>query len=144
MVALDVAENGSRTPPGYGLGGREERERGADHLVAGADPERVEDKDERVRPVRDLDCIGYAEVGGGLFLEGAHLRAEDEPARVDNRLEAVLQLLDQGRVLRLDVDVRNGHEATGGGTLTGGPVYRPTPSADRSTARRRALLRQPR
>jgi hypothetical protein len=118
-----------------------ERERGADHLVAGADPERVEDEDEGVRPVRDPHCIGHAEVGGGLLLEGAHLRAEDEPARVDNRPEAILQLLDQGRVLRLDVNVRNGHEATGGGTPTGGPVYRPTPSADRSIARLRARFR---
>ena len=141
MVGVDVAEDRRGAAAAIGLRGREERERGADDLVARPDAERVEDEDERVRPVGDADGVADAEVGGGLLLEGAHLRAEDESAGVDDLSEAVLQLLDERRVLRPDVDERNGHEASGERTLTRGPVYRPTPSAERSTARRRARLR---
>ena len=55
---VDVAEDRRGAPTRrYGLGRRVERERGADHLVARPDPERVEDEDERVGAVRDADGI---------------------------------------------------------------------------------------
>ena len=80
---------------------------GADHLVPLADPERVEREDERVRPVRDADRVLDAEVGRRLLLEGADVRAEDEPAGVEDLGDSLLQLLQQRRVLRLDVNERD-------------------------------------
>ena len=52
---IDVGEDRRRAAPRDRLGGRVERERRADHLVARADPERVEHEHERVGAVRDAD-----------------------------------------------------------------------------------------
>ena len=72
---IDVREHRRRATPGDRLGGRIERERGADDLVAGADLERVEHEHERVGAVRDADRLLDAEVGGRLLLEGPVVRA---------------------------------------------------------------------
>ena len=72
---VDVGEDGRRAAPRDRLGGRVERERRADHLVAGADPHRVEREHERVGAVRDADRARHAEVLGGLGLERLHVRA---------------------------------------------------------------------
>jgi hypothetical protein len=101
---IDVREDGDGAAAHDRLGGRVEGERGADHLVAGADPERVEHEDERVGAVRDADRLAHAQVLGGLTLERRHVRAEDEDARIDDLGEDALQLRDQRRVLRLDVN----------------------------------------
>ena len=66
---VDVGEDRSRAAPHDRLGRRVEREGRADHLVAGADAERVEREDERIGAVRDADRPLHAEVGGGLLLE---------------------------------------------------------------------------
>ena len=89
------------------LGGREEREGGADDLVAAPDPERVEHDHDRVGPVRDADRLGHAEVLRGLALELRNVRPEDEPAVLEHGRERLLQLRDERRVLRLDVDERD-------------------------------------
>ena len=88
---------------------RIERERRADHLVAGPDPERLEHEDERIRAVRDSDRIRGAEEAGGLLLERPHFGPEDELPESRTPCEALLQLLEEGRVLRLDVDVGDSH-----------------------------------
>ena len=44
---------------------------------------------------------------GGLLFEGSHVRAENEPAGVDNLADPLLQLVQQWRVLRLDVNQRD-------------------------------------
>ena len=107
VTGIDVGEDGSRAGPGDRLGRRVERERGADHLVTGADPHRLERENERVGAVRDADRVRHVEVGGRLALERLDLGAEDEAARLEDLGEALLELRDQRRVLRLDVDERD-------------------------------------
>ena len=104
---VDVGEHGRRAGPGDRLGGRVERERRADHLVAGADPHRLEREDERVGAVGDADRVRDVEIRGRLALERLDLGPEDEAARLEHLGEALLELGDQRRVLRLDVDERN-------------------------------------
>ena len=48
-----------------------------------------------------------AEVRCSLLLEGLNVRAEDEPARVEDVGDSLLQLVQQWRVLRLDVNERD-------------------------------------
>ena len=113
-LRVDVGKDRSRAAPDDRLGGRIEREGRADHLVPLADPHRVEREHDRIGAVRDADRVLDAEVRRGLLLEGAHVRAEDEPARVEDLGDSLLQLVQQRRVLRLDVNERDlGH---------GGPV----------------------
>ena len=104
---IDVGEDGRRAAARDRLGGRVERERGADHLVARADTERVEHDHDRVRAVRDADRVLDAEVLRRLALECLDVRAEDERARLENLGERALQLRNQRRVLRLDVNERD-------------------------------------
>ena len=104
---VDVGEDRRRAAAGDRLGGREERERRADHLVARADLERVEREHERVGAVRDADRLLDAEVLGRLALEALDLGPEDEAAALEGAGERLLQLRDERRVLRLDVNERN-------------------------------------
>ena len=107
---VDVGENRCRAAPGDRLGGRVERERRADHLVAGADVHPVEHEDDRVGAVGAADRLLDAELGRSLALEGLDLGAEDELPGVERARERVLQLRDQRRVLRLDIDVGDRHQ----------------------------------
>ena len=66
---VDVDEDGCRLAAGDRLGGRVERERRTDHLVAAAAAEGIEDDDDRVRPVGDADRLRHTEKVGGLALE---------------------------------------------------------------------------
>src|SRR5262249_5439540 len=102
---VDVREDRRRTSPRDRLGGRVERERGTDDLVARADLHRVEDEDESVGAVGDADRVWDAEVVGGLALERLDVRAEDEGSGVDDRLEAALELRDERRELRFYIDM---------------------------------------
>ena len=81
VLRVDVGEDRRGAALRDRLGSRVERERRADHLVAGADAERVEDEDERVRAVRDADRLRDAEIGGRLVLERRDVRPEDELGR---------------------------------------------------------------
>ena len=103
-LGVDVGEDRRRADAGDRLGGRVERERGADHLVARADPERVERDHDRVGAVPDPDRLRDAEIVGRLGLERLHVRAEHEAPVLQHFGEDALQLRDQTRVLRLDVD----------------------------------------
>ena len=79
VAGVDVGEDRRRADARDRLGGRVERERRADDLVAGADPERVEHEHERVGAVGDADRLRHAEVLGRLALEALDLGPEDEP-----------------------------------------------------------------
>ena len=68
---------------------------------------RVEDEHDRVGAVRDADRLLDAEVLGSLALEPLDLGAEDEAPALERAREGRLQLRDERRVLRLDVNVRN-------------------------------------
>ena len=104
---VDVREHRRRADAGDRLRGRVEREGRADHLVAAPDAHRLEREDERVGPVRDAERVRYAEVRGRLALEGLDLGPEDEAARLEDLCEPLLELRDERRVLRLDVDERD-------------------------------------
>ena len=58
-------------------------------------------------PLATPIACGSVEVGGGLALERLDLGAEDEAARLEDLGETLLELRDEWRVLRLDVDERN-------------------------------------
>ncbi len=133
---VDVREHRRRAAPGDRLRGRIERERGADHLVAGADLEGVEDEHERVGAVRDPDRPLHAEVGGRLLLERRDVRPADERSRGEHLLEPRPQLLDQWRVLRLDVNERDLHDEKGYWSADGAPAD--TPRRSRSLPRPRS------
>ena len=75
---IDVGEHRRRADACDRLGGREEREGGADDLVAAADLERLEGEDESVRAVRDADRVRHAEERRRLVLERLYLGPEDE------------------------------------------------------------------
>ena len=78
----------------------------------GADLERVEDEHDRVGAVRDADRLGHAEVLGRLLLERLDVRPEDELAVLEHLGEGLLELRDERRVLRLDVNERNRRHAS--------------------------------
>ena len=84
---IDVREDGCGAAPQHGLHGRVERERGADDLVAGSDPHRVQHELDRVGAVRDSDGVRRAQVGPGLLLESADVRPEDEARRFEHLVD---------------------------------------------------------
>ena len=91
-VRIDVREDRRRADPRDRLGGGVERERRADHLVARADLERVQDEDDRVRAVPDADRLAHAEIARRLLLERADVRPEDELAALENVVDRLLDL----------------------------------------------------
>ncbi len=106
---VDLREDRGGSAARDRLGGCIERERRADDLVAGADPHCIQDKHERVGAVCTADGVESAEQRGRLVLERLDLRPEDEAAGLQRPRECLLQLRDQRRVLRLDVNVGNRH-----------------------------------
>ena len=106
---VDVGEDRCRAGAHDRLGRRVERERGADHLVAGADLERVQDEHERVGAVRDPDRPRHSQVDGRLLFEGLHVRSQDQRARLEHFLEPRENLRYQTRVLRPYVNERDRH-----------------------------------
>ncbi len=132
---VDVREDRRRTDTRDRLGRRVERERRADHLVAATDPERVEREHERVGPVRDADRVRHAEERGRLALERLDLGAEDEATGLEDGGEALLELWNERRVLRLHVDERD--------LLVTRASVAPWPWSHGVRGRRRRSLHQP-
>jgi hypothetical protein len=105
---IDVREDGRCAAPRDRLRRRVEGERRADHLVARPDPERVEHEHERIRAVRDADRVLRRRGTPAASRSNAlHVRPEDERARLEHLGERALQLRNQRRVLRLDVNERD-------------------------------------
>jgi hypothetical protein len=67
----------------------------------------VEHEHDRIGAVGDPDGARYAEVRGGLLLERPEVGAADELPAFENLAEPGLELRDQRRILRLDVNERN-------------------------------------
>ena len=107
MAGIDVGEHRRRAAPHDRLRSRVERERRADHLVAGPDAERVEGEHERVGAVRDPDRALHAEVGGGFLLERPVVRAADEALAVEHLAEGGLEPRNQRLVFGSDVNEWN-------------------------------------
>ncbi len=91
--SVDVAEDRHAAGEEHGLGGGEEAEGGDDHLVAdaGADAESAQGKDQRVGAVGDAHAGLDPEKAGELALELSHFRTEDEGARLEDALPALLE-----------------------------------------------------
>ena len=107
LVGIDIREHWCRAATEDRLDRRVEREGRGDHLVARADVQRVQGEDERVRAVGNAEGMRNAEISGGLLFKGMNVRAEDEPPRLENRGERVLQLVRERRVLRPYVNERD-------------------------------------
>ena len=133
---VDVGEHRRRADARDRLRRGEEREGRADHLVAGADPHRLEGEHERIGAVRDADRVLDAEIGGRLLLKSVDLRPEDEAPRLEHFGEALLQLGDERRVLRLDVDERDHSDehSDGSGSRTCAPAVTASTPATRTPA----------
>ena len=84
---VDVREHRRRAAACDRLGRGVERERRADHLVAGSDPERVEHEHERIGPVGYADRVPHAEISGRLMLEAGNVRPQDELPALEHALD---------------------------------------------------------
>jgi hypothetical protein len=124
---IDVREDGCGATPQHGLHGRVERERGADDLVAGPNPHRVQHELDRVGAVRDSDGVRRAQVGPGLFLEGADVRPEDEARRFEHLVDRRPDRRKERLVLRLHVYERDPHWESS--VSMGGPGFAESPSS---------------
>ena len=72
--------------------------------------ERLHRQQERIGAVGDAHGVRGAELRGHLLLEAPHLRAEDEPAGVDDVVHCLLDLGQEISVLAMDVHQGNRHE----------------------------------
>ena len=95
---VDVAEDRLRAGLDDHVRGRRPGQRGRQHLVAGADPERDERQVHRGRAGRDRERMLDAAVGGELLLELRRERSGREPAGLE-RVQHVRALLvaERGR-----------------------------------------------
>ena len=135
-LRVDVREHRGRAHARDRLRSRVERERRTDHLCPCTDLERVEHEDQRVGAVRDPDRLSDTEIARRFLLEGADVRSEHELPALEHVVDRDLQLWEQRRVLRLDVDqrdriARRGHvrECTEGPSLRTSSLRRPTPGS---------------
>ena len=94
-----VDEHRRRTGAGHRAGGREKRERRAQHFVARADAQRHQREQQRVGARADADGVPRPDRLGGERLEPGHLRPEDELRRVEHAREGGLQLCGERLVL---------------------------------------------
>ena len=138
---VDVREDRCRADARDRLGGGVERERRADHLVAASDAHGLERENERVGAVRHADRVRHAQIGGRLALERLDLRPEDEATRLEDLGEALLELGDERRVLRLDVDERDHDRPSVPGRPPGSAQARPPQTGSSAAARRRLTKR---
>ena len=104
---VDVREDRCCAPARDRLGGGVEGERRTDDFVARSDAERVHDEHQGVRAVRHADGLAHAEVAGGLALERADVRAQDELATREHALDHLAHAGQERLVLRLYVNQRD-------------------------------------
>ena len=106
---IDVDEPRRRADARDAAGGREERERRRDDLVAGTDAERHQRDEQRVGARRQADGVRDAEVGRHLALERLDLGAADEPLAVGDPRHRGEDFVADRPVLRLQIQERDGH-----------------------------------
>ena len=109
-VGVDVDEHRRRAQPGHRAGGREERIGRRDDLVARADVERHQRRQQRVGARRHADRVRRLQVGGQLALEALDFRAADEALAVADARDRVEQGLPERGVLCVEVEQRDGHK----------------------------------
>ena len=95
VVLPDIDKDRNRADRVDGHDGGRRRVRHGDHLVTGADIERLKAEFERVRAVVDADTVGHAVVGRELLLESPHARTEHQLSGAEDlayRVEDVILL----------------------------------------------------
>ena len=78
VFGIDVHEDRLGARPRDAAGRGEERERRADHLVAGPDPQRHQAAEQRIGAAGDADGVLRAAIRGQVLLKLLNARAEDE------------------------------------------------------------------
>src|SRR5690606_29696473 len=101
---VDVGEDRAGAEPRDRPRRREEREGRADHLVAGADAERLQREQQRVGARGAADRPARLDERGQLVLEGRDLLAEHERLALEDAIDRRADLLAQGGVLRAQVE----------------------------------------
>ena len=101
---VDLGEDRRRAHPGHHLGGRGKGEARADHRVAGADAERLEHQNQRVRAIGDADRMLRPAERGKPGLELTDLLAEDVVAIVDDLQDRFVHGLADMLALGFEVD----------------------------------------
>ena len=108
-LRIDVAEDGTGAGRWDRLGGRVERERRHDDIVARPDAHRAQGDRQRVRAVGDADDVIDAEIVRELALEGRDLGAEDEPALVDGVGRGTDEAVAEARARSVDIEQGDWH-----------------------------------
>src|SRR5262245_53469910 len=118
-VFLDVDEDGLGTSRGNSFRGRNERVGGRDHLVPGAEAERMQCQAQRVGSVRAACAIQVrrgtggvlllSAVAGKLELEVPDILAANERAPRDDTLERGVDFVSDAQILSVEVDEWNVH-----------------------------------
>ena len=111
---LDVDEDGRGAGAPDGAGGREERVRRGDDLVARPDSQGHQGQEQGVGARGAPDGEGGLAVAGGLRLELRDLGAEDEVLALDDAPDRAIDLVADAQVLRLEVEGRYGDRIGGG------------------------------
>ena len=104
---IDVDEHRRRPRHHDGRGGGDERERGRDHLVAGAHAHRGQREPKRVGARRDADRVSDPHVLGQILLERLALGPEDEACGIEDAAGGVHELGAQRGVLAREVEEGN-------------------------------------
>ncbi len=107
---VDVDEHGRRAEPRHAAGGREERIRAGDDLVARADAQGHHRDEQGVGARRHADGVFDVQQRGQLALEALDLGAHDEALAVADTRHDVEDLLADRPVLRLQVQQRHVHD----------------------------------
>ena len=119
---VDVGEDGSCPDVRDGLGRRDERVRGRDHLVARTDVQRPQGELERGRAGAHTDGAGGSHVLGPGRLERAHLVAEDEAGVVEDALDRAIDLAPDRLVLSGEVNELDPHASPFVGQASARPI----------------------
>ena len=86
---VDIGEHRRRAGHHDRQGAERRRKRRRDHFVAGADAERSQRERERIGARADADREAGAGRGRKLLFERRHFGTEDEPAALDDALDAL-------------------------------------------------------
>ena len=94
---------------GNGLGRGDECVRNSDHFISRPNPKRQESEPKRVCAIADADGVLGTAVGCELLFESFHERPASKRAALDYFANGAIELVDQGRVMRLQIKKGNFH-----------------------------------
>jgi hypothetical protein len=97
----------------HNAGGGEKGEAGDEDGVAGPNPEGSERQEQGVGAARKADGMLDAAVGGGFVLKLLHVRAKDELAGIENRMDRCVDLGTNRVVLAAKVEDGSVHTVSG-------------------------------